>query len=268
MKLLVCPLAPRVQHPGGVAVQQAQTSPEVFACDSHAFTSVFVRARAHWRSCAKIGARLSVIRCSGAQTLHAARGGFRRMGNLLRRKAMPRRKSPRDARREHCGKRFTRKGLLERKRHVKCAPTSKATPRKRERARCKHCHRSFHSSNALRVHVATQNPSEYRRSPNSVKARSPLKRASSHGKTEGNREPSKDARRSSSHSGKRGAPLEAQRSRKPNGKQSEVSPVKTPSVAKLEAMIQKSADPDTTRRVGEEVLRRQRLQKDIPKVRR
>ena len=68
--------------------------------------------------------------------------------------------------------------------------------------------------------------------------------------------------------GKRGAPLEAQRSRKPNGKQSEVSPVKTPSVAKLEAMIQKSADPDTTRRVWEEVLRRQQLQKDIPKVRR
>ena len=109
----------------------------------------FFRARAHWRSCAKIGARLSVIRCSGAQTLHAARGCFRRMGNLLQRKAMPRRKSPRDARCEH-------------KRHVKCAPTSKATPRKWERARCKHCHRSFHSSNALRVHVSTQHPSEYR----------------------------------------------------------------------------------------------------------
>ena len=141
---------------------------------------------------------------------------------------MPRRKSPRDARCEH-------------KRHVKCAPTSKATPHKWERARCKHCHRSFHSSNGLRVHVSTQHPSEYHRSPNSVKAhRSPLKRTSSHGKTEGKREPSKDARRSSSHAGKRGAPLEAQRSRKPNGKQSEVSPVKTPSVAKLEAMIQKS----------------------------
>ena len=171
---------------------------------------------------------------------------------------MPRRKSPKDARCEHCGKLFTRKGLLEHKRHVKC---------KWERTRCKHCHRSFHSSNALRVHVSTQHPSEYRRSPNSVKAhRSPLKRTSSHGKTEGKREPSKDARRSSSHAGKRGAPLEAQRSRKPNGKQSEVSPVKTPSVAKLEAMIQKSADPDTTRRVWEEVLRRQQLQKDIPKV--
>ena len=169
---------------------------------------------------------------------------------------MPRRKSPRDARCEH-------------KRHVKCAPTSKATPRKWERARCKYCHRSFHSSNALRVHVSTQHPSEYRRSPNSVKAhRSPLKRTSSHGKTEGKREPSKDARRSSSHAGKRGAPLEAQRSRKPNGKQSEVSPVKMPSVAKLEAMIQKSADPDTTRRIWEEVLRRQQLQKDIPNVRR
>ena len=98
--------------------------------------------------------------------------------------------------------------------------------------------------------------------------RSPLKRTSSHGKTEGKHEPSKDARRSSSHAGKRGTPLEAQRSRKPNGKQSEVSPVKTPSVAKLEAMIQKGADPDTARRVWEEVLRRQRLQKDIPKVRR
>ena len=44
--------------------------------------------------------------------------------------------------------------------------------------------------------------------------------------------------------------------------------MKTPSVAKLEAMIQKGADPDTARRVWEEVLRRQRLQKDIPKVRR
>ena len=142
----------------------------------------FFRARAHWRSCAKIGARLSVIRCSGAQTLHAARGCFRRMGNLLQRKAMPRRKSPRDARCEHCGKLFTRKGLLEHKRHVKCAPTSKATPRKWERARCKRCHRSFHSSNASRVHVSTQHPSEYRRSPNSVKAhRSHLKRTSSHG---------------------------------------------------------------------------------------
>ena len=42
MKLLVCPLAPQVQHPGGVAVQQAQISPEVFACDSHAFTRVLV----------------------------------------------------------------------------------------------------------------------------------------------------------------------------------------------------------------------------------
>ena len=182
---------------------------------------------------------------------------------------MPRRKSPKAAWCEHCGKLFTRKGLLEHKRHVKCAPTSKATPRKWERARCKYCHRSFHSSNALRVHVSTQHPSEYRRSPNSVKAhRSPLKRTSSHGKTEGKREPSKDARRSSSHAGKRGAPLEAQRSRKPNGKQSEVSPVKSPSVAKLEAMIQRSADPETTRRVWEEVLRRQQLQKDIPNVRR
>ena len=44
--------------------------------------------------------------------------------------------------------------------------------------------------------------------------------------------------------------------------------MKTPSVAKLEAMIQKGADPDTARRVWEEVLRRQRLQQDIPKVRR
>ena len=122
----------------------------------------FFRARAHWRSCAKIGARLSVIRCSGAQTLHAARGCFCRMGNLLQRKTMPRRKSPRDARCEHCGKLFTRKGLLEHKRHVKCAPTSKATPRKWERARCTYCHRSFHSSNGLRVHVSTQHPSEYR----------------------------------------------------------------------------------------------------------
>ena len=64
------------------------------------------------------------------------------------------------------------------------------------------------------------------------------------------------------------ARLEAQRPRKPNGKLSEVSPVKTPSAAKLEAMTQKSADPDTTRRVWEEVLRRQQLQKDFPNVRR
>ena len=40
--------------------------------------------------------------------------------------------------------------------------------------------------------------------------------------------------------------------------------MKTPSVAKLEAMIQKSADPDTARRVWEEVLRRQQLQKNEP----
>ena len=98
--------------------------------------------------------------------------------------------------------------------------------------------------------------------------RSPLKRTSSHGKTEGKREPSKDTRRSSSHAGKCVMPLKAQRPRKPNGKLSEVSPVKSPRAAKLEAMIQKSANPDTTRRVWEEVLRRQQLQKDIPKVRR
>ena len=57
MKLLVCPLAPRVQHPGGVAVQQAQISPEVFACDSHAFTSVLFFGRGRTGAAALKSAR-------------------------------------------------------------------------------------------------------------------------------------------------------------------------------------------------------------------
>ena len=93
---------------------------------------------------------------------------------------MPTRKSKRDAQCEHCKRFFTKKGLKEHQRHVKCSPTSTATPRKWERARCKHCGKSFHSSNSLRVHVSTQHPTEYRKSPNSVKAhRSPVKRSGS-----------------------------------------------------------------------------------------
>ena len=155
---------------------------------------------------------------------------------------MPTRKSKRDAQCEHCKRFFTKKGLKEHQRHVKCSPTSTATPRKWERARCKHCGKIFHSSNSLRVHVSTQHPTEYRKSPKSVKAhRSPVKRSGST-KT-GSTSPQVASRKPVSHS-------PASRAEK----------LKTD--LDVEAMIRKSSDPATSRRIGETVLRQQQLQKD------
>ena len=87
----------------------------------------------------------------------------------LRTLEMAPRKSPRDARCPHCGRHFTKGGLKQHLRHVKCSPTSTATPRKFERVRCKHCGKSFHSTNSLRVHVSTVHPEEYARSPGLMK---------------------------------------------------------------------------------------------------
>ena len=79
------------------------------------------------------------------------------------------RKSPKDAQCPHCKRFFTKRGLREHLRHVRCSPTSTATKRVFKRARCKHCGKSFHSGNSLRVHVAGQHPDEYAKSPHSVK---------------------------------------------------------------------------------------------------
>ena len=153
---------------------------------------------------------------------------------------MPTRKSKRDAQCEHCKRFFTKKGLKEHQRHVKCSPTSTATPRKWERARCKHCGKGFHSSNSLRVHVSTQHPTEYRKSPNSVKAhRSPVKRSGS----------TKTGRASS---------------RKPVSHSPASRAEKLKTDLDVEAMIRKSPDPATSRRIWETVLRQQQLQKDKP----
>ena len=79
------------------------------------------------------------------------------------------RKSPRDAKCPHCGRHFTKGGLKQHMRHVKCSPTSTASPRNFERVRCKHCSKSFHSTNSLRVHVSTVHPKEYAKSPGHMK---------------------------------------------------------------------------------------------------
>ena len=79
------------------------------------------------------------------------------------------RKSPRDAQCPHCGRHFTKGGLKQHMRHVKCSPTSTASPRKFDRVRCKHCSKSFHSTNSLRVHVSTVHPKEYAKSPGLMK---------------------------------------------------------------------------------------------------
>ena len=90
------------------------------------------------------------------------------------------RKSPKDAQCPHCKRFFTKRGLREHLRHVRCSPTSTATKRVFKRARCKHCGRSFHSGSSLRVHVAGQHPAEYAQSPHSVKGhKAPLKRKGS-----------------------------------------------------------------------------------------
>ena len=82
---------------------------------------------------------------------------------------MAKRKSPRDATCVHCGRKFTKGGLKQHLRYVRCSPTSKASPRKFERVRCKHCNKSFHSTNSLRVHVATVHPKEYAQKPGHMK---------------------------------------------------------------------------------------------------
>ena len=71
------------------------------------------------------------------------------------------RKSPRDAKCKHCGRYFTKGGLKQHMRHVKCSPTSTASPRKFERVRCKHCSKSLHSTSSICVHVSTVHPKEY-----------------------------------------------------------------------------------------------------------
>ena len=79
------------------------------------------------------------------------------------------RKSPRDATCPHCKRNFTKGGLKQHLRYVKCSPSSKASPRKFARVRCKHCHKSFHSTNSLRVHVSTVHPKEYAKAPGLMK---------------------------------------------------------------------------------------------------
>ena len=162
---------------------------------------------------------------------------------------MPQRKSPRDAQCPHCKKWFTRMGLLEHKRHVRCSPTSKATPRKWERARCKYCLKSFHSVNSLRTHVSGQHPDEYRRSPNSVKAhRAPLKKSPKESRGRDGRQPSP---------GGQGKQSPGTDKRSPGS----TAPPK-PKGGLVEDLVGRSQDPATSRRVWEEVLRRQQVQKD------
>ncbi len=78
-------------------------------------------------------------------------------------------KSPKDAICPHCKRSFTKGGLKQHLRFVKCSPSNTATPRKFERVRCKHCLKSFHSTNSLRVHVSTIHAKEYAKSPGHMK---------------------------------------------------------------------------------------------------
>ena len=106
------------------------------------------------------------------------------------------RKSPRDSQCKHCGRYFTAGGLRQHLRHVKCSPTSTATPRKFKRVRCRHCGASFHSTNSLRVHVSTRHAKEYAKSPGSMKDhRAPYSRKDS-GKSGGH---TRTDRKTSSH---------------------------------------------------------------------
>ena len=148
--------------------------------------------------------------------------------------------SPKDAQCPHCKRWFTKRGLKEHLRHVKCSPSSTATKRVFQRARCKYCGKSFHSGNSLRVHVAGQHPDEYARSPHSVKLhKAPLKRK---------RSPEADQQRP------RSASPQAKRKRDIPPQQAEAA---TTDLRTLE-------DPERTRRVWEDVLRRQQLQRDKP----
>ena len=88
------------------------------------------------------------------------------------------RKNPRDSVCPHCRKSFTKGGLRQHLKYVKCSPTATASPRKFERVRCRHCGKSFHSTNSLRVHVSTVHAKEYAKSPGHMKHH----RAPYHGK--------------------------------------------------------------------------------------
>ena len=149
------------------------------------------------------------------------------------------RKSPKDSVCAHCGKMFTTGGLKQHLRHVKCAPTSTASPRQFERVRCKHCGKSFHSTNSLRVHVSTRHPKEYSKSPGHMKyhrspykkkrsdsssagpgPRSPAKASmSADGHPDSVRQPSgekrRDSRRRKAESGGRDRDLEKRKPREP-----------------------------------------------------
>jgi hypothetical protein len=150
------------------------------------------------------------------------------------------RKYPRDAQCPHCKRFFTRKGLKEHLRHVRCSPTSTATKRVFERARCRYCGKSFHSGNSLRVHVAGQHPPEYSKSPHSVKHhKAPLKRKSA---------PKLEQQRP------RSASPHAKRKRDTSRQPQETEHSTTD--------LRAGEDPERARRVWEEVLRRQQLQRD------
>ena len=118
--------------------------------------------------------------------------------------------SPKTSQCPHCKRLFTRKGVREHLRHVRCSPTSTATPKKFERARCRYCHKSFHSGNSLRAHVAGQHPSEYAKSPHSVKRHKALVKPKS-------AEPQADRARQPSHAKapKKSAPRPSSRTEHP-----------------------------------------------------
>ena len=150
------------------------------------------------------------------------------------------RKSPKDTQCPHCKRFFTKKGCREHQRHVRCSPTSTAQKREFERARCKHCGNSFHSGNSLRVHVAGQHPDEYAKSPHSVKDHiAPPKRKGS---------PVADQQRPHNAS-----PHAKRKRNTPQLQQTERSTTALREDAEMQIA--------RTRRVWEEVLRRQQLQR-------
>ena len=148
--------------------------------------------------------------------------------------------SPKDAQCPHCKRWFTKRGLKEHLRHVKCSPTSTATKRVFQRARCLYCGKSFHSGKSLRAHVAGQHPDEYSKSPHSVKHhKAPLKRR---------RSPEADQQRPPSAS--------------PHAKRKPTREAQQAEVANTD--LRTLEDSERTRRVWEDVLRRQQLQRDKP----
>ena len=157
-----------------------------------------------------------------------------------------RKTSPKTERCQHCSRLFTKKGLKEHLRHVKCSPSSTAVPKKFQRARCKYCSKTFHSGNSLRVHVAGQHPTEYARSPNSVKDhRSPRKQRST--------ESPADQTRQHSHGKERGSP-------KKSGAQHASRAAHSLRHDANASAARASAEAERSRRVWEEALRRQQVQ--------